>query len=357
MKKFVLFAVLAASIASCSVLPDLEFEITGTKYDIGSPSAAETYLLELINRARSDPAKEAWFLTHTGDASINSSVQYFATQNGSTFAQATNAIVQAFAGYTAAAPLAFNAHLVAAAHLTTDMEIQYDTQDHNVGGTSPWDRMETSGYTGYASAGENIYCYSEGMLYGHAGFNIDWGAGPNGLQDPPGHRLNIMGVDRYYREIGISAETNVPSGKNVGPVVIAEEFGEMPDTVCFITGVVYDDRNGNRFYDMGEGIGDVVVSLEGHDYYAVTSGSGAYTVPFTAGKGSVRVQAGSGEFATQVVTVTLGSENYKLDFNLQGTAANGDASVGFPAATSLPDVTPALPSSVYRSPIARITRD
>jgi hypothetical protein len=110
-----------------------------------------------------------------------------------------------------------------------------------------------------------------------------------------------MDTNYGYREIGISAVSNMNTSKTVGPIVISEEFAYESGTKYFITGVVYDDKNVNRFYDMGEGIGGVYVSLEGHDFYAVTSDSGAYSIPFTAGKGVVRAQAGGGTFSTQVV--------------------------------------------------------
>ena len=53
-----------------------------------------------------------------------------------------------------------------------------------------------------------------------------------------------------------------------------------------LTGVVYDDANGNGQYDPGEGVAGVTVSMDGGAYYAVTSASGGYSLPLVNADGS-----------------------------------------------------------------------
>ena len=43
--------------------------------------------------------------------------------------------------------------------------------------------------------------------------------------------------------------------------------------------MVYQDTNGNGFYDPGEGIGGIRVDVTGATFFAVTSSSGGYSVP------------------------------------------------------------------------------
>ncbi len=327
MKK-ILFILLLPIIFSCgeetqTVAYKPAFDVKGDLYQIGNPTDEETYVLELINRARANPEKEGIFLTNTGVANVEQAISYF---------KVNKEIVKSdFKTYTKTFPLAFNKYLNAAAKLTSEMQRDNDVQAHEINGIDPGDRMTQSGYK-WRGYGENIYAYSEDALYSHAGFNIDWGNGPNGVQNPPGHRNNIMGIggSGSLREAGICVLNDIPAEKTVGPKIVSHDFGIAGDnSYFFITGVIYNDLNNNNFYDMGEGVSGVTISADNGKFYAVSTASGAYTIPFSATDGITKIQAFSDNFATQVANVTLESKNYKLDFNVQNTGANGDASVGF----------------------------
>jgi uncharacterized protein YkwD len=54
------------------------------------------------------------------------------------------------------------------------------------------DRTKNAGYTEQSALGENVFAFVKSMLHAHAAYAIDWGNGPNGIQDPPGHRNTIM---------------------------------------------------------------------------------------------------------------------------------------------------------------------
>lgn len=304
------------------------FAVTGTQYSIGNTSPGESYMLELINRARSNPTKEGKFLTHSGDSNIESAINYFASDYSATLA----IIESAFESYNATPPLAFNQKLNAAALVATKLQRDNDVQAHVIGNSDPGTRITDAGYQ-WRAYGENAFASSDYELYAHCAFNIDWGGGANGLQDSLGHRKSIMGLNNYdINEIGISVLTeDIPtSNKNAkGPQIITQDFAhQQKNSNNYITGVIYDDTNSNRFYDIGEGISGITISVDGGDAYAVSNNSGAYTIPISGTK-TITIQAFGDTFTTQTATANLNDENYKLDFNQQKTGANGDASVGF----------------------------
>src|SRR5262249_40375589 len=146
--------------------------------------------------------------------------------------------------------------------------------------------------------------------YGHAGFNVDWGNGPGGMQSPPGHRENI--ANPSFREVGVG----VVDGSNgtVGPQLVTQDFGTRQSATPLITGVVYYDFNSNSFYDLAEGIGGVTVDVSSSSYHAVTASSGGYAVP-VPGNGTYTVTFIAPGLATNQQQVTVaGLQNVKLDY-------------------------------------------
>ena len=85
-----------------------------------------------------------------------------------------------------------------------------------------------------------MYAYALSPLHLHAGFVVDWGVGPGGMQDPRGHRIAIM--DAAVREIGISRL--VGSNGDVGPEVVEQVLATEQGSPTFITGVASSVRHG-----------------------------------------------------------------------------------------------------------------
>lgn len=276
-------------------------------YSIGDPTPQEQLYLELINRARANPAAEGNRLAATTDPAVAAAYKYFGVN--------LTLLRSQFATLPAKPPLSFNPLLLAAARSHSQDMFAHAFQDHNGSdGSTPASRLQPylAGATGY-SWGENIFAYAQSAFYGHAGLEVDWGGTPatGGMQSPPYHRQNIHGD---FREIGIG----VVEGTNgsVGPQVVTEDFGSRSDTKPFLTGVVYRDLNGNGFYDAGEGIGGVSVVVKNATYSAVSASAGGYSVP-VPGDGSYTVTfSGAGITpASQTVTVS-GGANLKLDYAL-----------------------------------------
>jgi hypothetical protein len=166
--------------------------------------------------------------------------------------------------------------------------------------------------------GENVAAYSESVWHGHCGLNVDWG---EENQKELGHRRNIMNFDNaVYTEIGVGIIFNGKglSSGYVGPYVVTQTFGIGPQR--FITGVVYDDKNKNGFYDIGEGLAGVKVSPNRGTFYAVTGAAGGYAFPYT-GTSSLTVVASEGGLAAPISkNIAVDGNNVKLDFTTTASA-------------------------------------
>lgn len=300
MKKLQLFVLMAL------VVPATMQAQPGQAYSHGDPTAEEQYMLELINRARKDPAAEGVRLMDTDDAAVQMAYQYFHIDKAQT--------KQAFTTYPERPPLAFHPALIDAARGHTADMIANNFQGHNSSnGDDLTKRYQNVSYQSQGMYGENVSAYSESVWYGHCGLNVDWG---EANQQELGHRVNLMNFSNYvFTEIGIGiSHTNggLQSG-TVGPIVITQDFG-MRSTV-YVTGVVYKDDNNNGFYDIGEGLAGVKIMPNTGNYYAVSSTSGGYAIPYS-GSGSMTLTASGGALTGTMTLMTSlpGQENVKVDF-------------------------------------------
>lgn len=280
-------------------------------YSIGDPTNEEQYYLELINRARANPTAEGLRLATTTDSNVLNAYSAFGVNLVLMQAQ--------FVLIPPAPPLSMNATLTTAARAHSQNMLQNNYQGHNGPDGSLTTRL--AGYTAGAngwSAGENVYAYSKSVWYGHAGFEVDWGgsAATGGMQSPPGHRQNIHSTT--FREVGIGVVLG--SNGSVGPQLVTQDFGWVGGLPPFVTGVVYRDLNGNGFYEPGEGLGGVTVTVSNTNSYAVTASSGGYSVP-VAGSGNYNVTFSGGSVPTNQKNVSVNDgQNVKSDYVVTGSA-------------------------------------
>jgi hypothetical protein len=298
------------------------------QYSVGNPSDHEQLYLEYINRARADAVMEAERLATETNPDITSAYRFFDIDPQDIVEQfqwsVSNGVID-----QVAQPLSFNENLLNAAQWHSEDMFANQFQGHvSVNPPTPLmpgdtlgNRANTAGYQ-YNSLGENVYAYSDSVLAGHAGFDVDWGNSSNpahpdynpdfvgqGMQNPAGHRANIH--NNSFKEIGIG----VINGTNgsVGPQIVTQDFGRS-GTTTFITGVVFEDLNGNDFYDLGEGRQGVRVDVDESSYFAVSSPSGAYSIPVT-GDGSYLVDFAGGGFANYSTQAFVeGGRNVKVDY-------------------------------------------
>jgi Ca2+-binding RTX toxin-like protein len=276
-----------------------------------NPNAREQELLELINRMRMNPADELGILTNSlnpigsADPDVDSALKYF-NVNGTLLANQWSQL-------SPAAPLAWNLSLYNAARNHNQAMIAQDSQSHQLPGElSLGDRVNAAGYN-FSRVGENIFAYADTVFYGHAGLAIDWGFTSTGIQNPPGHRNNIMNPD--YREVGLSviAETNPQT--DLGPLVITQNFGNRFNFGNpWLLGVVFDDTDNDDFYDAGEGLGNVTVKItgSGRTFTTSTFAAGGYQLQVPSGQYTVAFSGGGLDAPIQK-TVTVGSDNIKVD--------------------------------------------
>lgn len=295
-----------------------------TLWSSGNPTDAEQYNLELINRARSNPTAEGVRLATTTDPDVLASYTYFVVNL---------AMMQSeMAALVPTGPLAMNAKLLQSARTHSQDQFANSFQGHTGSdGSNIGTRLNRVGYSASFYA-ENVYAYSKSPWFGHAGFEVDWGPGPGGMQPERGHRDIIHAG---FREVGIGIKDG--TNGSVGPQVVTQDFGVPAGAaIPFVTGVAYYDFDGDNFYDPGEGIGGVSVVVQGASYHAVTGTAGGYAVPVPEGAAVRTVTfSGAGFNVTTTVTIQASNNNAKLDLKPAyiPPAVSGTASVttGSPA--------------------------
>lgn len=281
------------------------------------PSPLEQEMLELLNRFRSNPEGELDELlsSHPSpltafDPDVQVAIDFFDVDGAVLESQ--------FQGLNPAPPLAWNEALATAGFNHNQLMIQHDLQSHQLPGEDGLlERDVEAGYIWEFSVrvGENVFAYSHSVIYGHAAFVIDWGHGPNGIQDPAGHRINML--DQGFQEVGISiVEENNP-GTTVGPLVISQEFGRRGNYGNpAVLGVAFDDLNGDGFYNAGEGLAGVTIELTGDNgtFTTTSLSAGGYQVKVPAGTYTATASGGGLGGTVREFNVSVGGSNVKVDF-------------------------------------------
>jgi Ca2+-binding RTX toxin-like protein len=259
-------------------------------------TAYEQLLLELMNRARLDPATEAARL----GIGLNDGL-------------AAGTITA-----TPKQPLAGNNLLVTAARGHSQYMINTDQFDHQgIGNGTPTSRMQAAGYTftGSWSNGENIAW--SGTTGTPNVLSYVYALNDN-LFRSAHHRENVL--EGFFREAGTGVVSGpfTTGGTTFNSVMATENFATS-GSKYFVTGVAINDTNSNKFYDVGEARANVRVSVTTSGVAAgsdTTEAAGGYAVGVAAGTHSVTF-SGGGLAASVAVTVAAGAANAKVD--LAGT--------------------------------------
>lgn len=271
-----------------------------------SLSAGEQYLLELINRARLDPAAEA---------------QRYGLGLNAGLAPGT---IDADAKQV----LAPNDKLEAAATRHSTWMLQTNSFSHTgAGGTDAGERMETAGYrfTGSWSWRENLaWVGTTGTIDMQAAIRQHH----EGLYRSESHRVNTFAES--IREIGIGqvAGTFDTQGNSYRSSMLTEKFAAAGDDV-FVTGVAYRDADRDDFYSVGEGQGGVWIRGGGSSDSAAAAGGYAIAVN---PQDTLRVAVGQGNTVLARVDIDTTQGNAKLDVV---TAVDGSRSLDLSASATL----------------------
>ena len=252
-----------------------------------SLSAAEQYMLELINRARLDPIAEA----QRYNLALNTDLD-------------ANAISS-----DAKQVLAPSAVLNRAAEDHSEWMLEADVFSHTgAAGSSPGDRIEDAGYefTGAWTWRENLaWIGSTGTL----DLNTAIAAHHEDLYRSEGHRLTTFASNT--REVGIfqaHGEFTV-GGMDYDSSMMTLNFASS-GTDVFVTGVAYTDLDGDAFYSIGEGQSDVWITVDGAN--TTTTASGGYGLGVRAAE-DLQVLVGQGGITLATLQVDASGGNVKVD--------------------------------------------
>ena len=268
--------------------------------------------MELTNAARLNP--QAYADRYLG-GDLNLGLADYNGQHGTSHALDAQAVLQ---------PLAPNAQLHDAARVHSLWMLENDVFQH--GGDPAYQGHPTypgpSTYAGLSNAGERMaaagYDFNGTWTWAE---NLAW-LGNTGPIDPDaaitvhfeslfqsaGHRVNTLQPD--LREIGVAQEMGqfTQGATTFNASMFTATFGAT-GTDSFITGVVYDDVDGDGFYSIGEGRGGV--SLAARDRDTTTAAAGGYALAvLPASAVDVTLTGATGAIT---VTVDLSGGNAKLD--------------------------------------------
>ncbi len=262
------------------------------------PTAEETEVLAWINRFRRDPQAFGRLIVDGN--------------------RPENAVQVDWAMFTAelaalrpAPPLFFEPRLIDAARAHARYMVEAKEYGHHEtagrpGFTGEWpqDRAHAAGYA--SRVAECSIARGATPLETVAGYIVDVGPpgeGSGGMQDGRGHRRCM--IDPKWREAGVgSFEWDRGSRSNV------ELFGEAPGVGRVLGGAAIEDRDGDEFYDAGEGLGGVHVAVG--ERCTIACGSGAWRVDVPGGDAATKLVARLGPLEL-VREVTAGTDNLQID--------------------------------------------
>ncbi|WP_193747465.1 CAP domain-containing protein [Cellvibrio sp. OA-2007] len=252
------------------------------------PNAQEVLVVELVNRARANPDAEAARLG-------------IGLNDGITGTAITN---------TPKPPLAHNLLLIESARLHSQWMLDADIFSHTGNNNStPHERMQAVGYsfTGSWTSGENIaWGGTTGSSINLTSYAVSQ---HEGLFKSPGHRVNILNAN--FRELGVGQLQGyfMQDGRNYLSSMLTQNFARSGSSY-FLTGVIYEDKNNNEFYDVGEGLSGINITINGKTYPAFNSG--AYAIPLANGTYQLSI-TGAALGGPVYYSVQISNQNRKLD--------------------------------------------
>lgn len=265
--------------------------------------ANEQYLLELINRARLDPLAEL--------ARYNAAVAA-GIYDGNALSSLNDGLAPGTISAAALQPLAPNESLNSAAASHSLHMLNVDQFAHSgIGNGDPGSRATAAGYN-WTFIGENISWSGTTGTVNQLAFLEQQHFG---LFESSGHRANTH--NGTFSEAGLGAEVGQFTAGNVwNASMLTELFGDRGSRF-YLTGVTYNDLNGNRFYTPGEGLSKGV-SVSGIGGGA-SSAAGGYSIEVTAGLRNVTL-------GSAFVSVNFTGQNVKLDL-VNGNQVLSSASI------------------------------
>lgn len=252
------------------------------------PTAQEVLVVELVNRARANPGAEAARLG-------------IALNDGIIGTQITDTPKQ---------PLAHNLLLIESSRLHSLWMLEQDIFAHiGVNNSTPHERMVAAGYqfTDSWASGENIAW--NGIIATSINLTSYAVSQHEGLFKSAGHRVNIL--NENYRELGVGQQQGyfMTDGRNYLSSMLTQNFAKSGSSY-FLTGVIYEDKSSNEFYDVGEGLSGITITINNKSYPVYSTG--AYSIPLTNGNYELSI-TGDALGAPVYYSVQVSGKNRKLD--------------------------------------------
>lgn len=232
-------------------------------------------------------------------------------------------------------PLAFDNDLSEAAQGHSQWMLAADVFSHTgSGGSSSTQRMKAAGYIlqGSWATGENI---AWATTRAPTGYQDEVKLLHTNLMNSSGHRANLLNPN--FREVGLGVEVGDYGGRS--SAFVTEDFAKTGSDL-FLTGVAFDDRDGDRFYDPGEGLGGITVTAKnsaGQLFKTTTTAAGGYDLVLKPGTYTVTFSGAN--IATSTQTATIGTKNVKKDL-IDPVMTSGTLSANAAAEDSAPMSTP-----------------
>ena len=266
------------AVANHHITPAIERLEERRLLSASGPTAAEQYMLELINRARANPpAEAARFGIDLNEGLAPGTISAEPDQ-----------------------PLAFNPNLNDAAREHSNWMIQSDTFAHDEGSLHPGGQMSAAGYPFGSSYGWGQNIAFRGttpdspplvptVVQEHQDLFVD------SSEPGRGHRLNIL--NGAYKEIGIGIEQVAFEGYNA--VLVSQDFAYR-DGASFLTGVAFNDSGSHYgLYQPGEGLGAITISAtrtsDNATFSTTTWTAGGYSLALDAGTYTITASGGDWE--------------------------------------------------------------
>lgn len=207
-------------------------------------------------------------------------------------------------------PLAFDTRLIQAARLhSQDMNDRAYFAHVTPDGIAPGQRMADAGFAAN-NYGESIAGGYSGPSDALTALIIDTGIANLG------HRRHLLAIDSAFQPqnrigIGIVQNGSGPLGR-----YFTIDTASAANGGPFLTGTVFNDLHGNGKYDVGEGLGNVTITVAGVGS-TTTFDTGGYALAVRPGTYTVTASGGSLP-APVTQTVTVGTSNSRLNFAFGG---------------------------------------
>jgi hypothetical protein len=252
-----------------------------------SVSAVEQEFVYLLNRARHDP------------------VAYQAEEN----------LPVDLSYVTPRGPLAVNDSLFESAEFHADEMATHNYFDHQSQVTGDWPNKmaRDHGYPLPASWTDDanyIESLAAGTWYHPARVPLKELIVDEGI-DPPGHRNHLLGIGSFFsqgREIGVGYAYRSAAHYDHYWAIHAT-WSDPSDT--FLTGVVFDDVNGNQRYEAGEGLTGVNITVGAET--TTTNAAGGWALQVGAGTHTVTA-SGGGFSGSATADAIVAGDNVEVDF-------------------------------------------